>query len=70
MNARNEQLLFSPNTSGNLSTCLAYPNSYEVAMANLGFQAVFRILSTLDGMVCERLFLADPHAEEHSSQTR
>jgi len=54
---RTETLLFSPNRSGKVSVCLAYPNSYEVAMANLGFQAVFRILASTPGVVCERLFL-------------
>jgi radical SAM superfamily enzyme YgiQ (UPF0313 family) len=59
LNDRDEQFLFSPNSSGNLSVCLAYPNTYEVAMANLGYQAVFRILATLEGAVCERLFLPE-----------
>jgi radical SAM superfamily enzyme YgiQ (UPF0313 family) len=56
-----ETFLFRPNTSGRLSVCLAYPNTYSVAMANLGYQAVFRILATQPGVVCERAFL-DPGA--------
>ncbi|MBI5505961.1 MAG: radical SAM protein [Deltaproteobacteria bacterium] len=52
-----ERLLFEPNTAGPVSVCLAYPNTYEVAMGNLGFQAVFRLLSTTPGVVCERLFM-------------
>lgn len=51
-----ETLLFEPNVSGGLSVCLAYPNTYRVGMANLGFQAVFKILSTTPGVVCERAF--------------
>ncbi len=42
-----------------MSVCLAYPNTYELGMANLGFQAVFRILATTPDVVCERLFLAE-----------
>ncbi len=37
--------------------CLAYPSTYEVGMGNLGFQAVYRLLATTPGVVCERLFL-------------
>jgi len=54
---RDEQLLFRPNNSGAVSVCLAYPNNYGVAMANLGYQAVFRLFSTLPGTLCERWFL-------------
>lgn len=42
--------------------CLAYPNTYEVGMGNLGFQAVFRLLATTPGVVCERLFLPEEGA--------
>jgi radical SAM superfamily enzyme YgiQ (UPF0313 family) len=52
-----EKLLFKPNSSGRLSVCLAYPNEYRVAMANLGYQAVYRILATTPGVVCERVCL-------------
>jgi radical SAM superfamily enzyme YgiQ (UPF0313 family) len=54
-----ETLLFRPNTSGNLSVCVVYPNRYAVGMANLGFQAVFRLLATTPGVVAERAFVAD-----------
>jgi radical SAM superfamily enzyme YgiQ (UPF0313 family) len=56
LNDKGETLLFKPNVSGNLSVCLTYPNTYRVGMANLGFQAVFKILSTTPGVVCERAF--------------
>jgi len=63
-----ERLLFRPNTSGPVSVCLAYPNTWAVGMANLGFQAVYRILATTPGVVCERVFLTDdgsrPKTEE------
>jgi len=57
-----ETLLFEPNTSGPVSVCLAYPNTYEVGMGNLGFQTVFRLLATTPGVVCERLFLPEDGA--------
>ncbi len=51
-----------------MSVCLAYPNTWAVGMANLGFQAVYRILATTPGVVCERVFLSDdgsrPKTEE------
>ena len=52
-----ETLLFQPNRSGAVSVCLAYPNSYRVAMGNLGYQLVWRILATTPGVLCERLFM-------------
>lgn len=41
---------------------LAYPNTYPVGMANLGFQTIYRLLNGLEGISCERVFL--PQAEE------
>jgi radical SAM superfamily enzyme YgiQ (UPF0313 family) len=38
---------------------LVYPNHYRVAMANLGFQTVYRLLNAMDHVVCERAFLPD-----------
>ena len=37
-----------------LSIALVYPNSYEVAMANLGYQSLYRLLNTAPGVRCER----------------
>ena len=45
-------------SSGELSVALVFPNTYEVGMANLGFQRVFRLLSTSEGWRCERAFYA------------
>ncbi len=59
MGPSEEQLLFRPNTEGQISVCLAYPNSYPVAMGNLGYQAVYRILATTPGVACERLCLPE-----------
>jgi radical SAM superfamily enzyme YgiQ (UPF0313 family) len=40
-----------------LRIALAFPNTYYVAMSNLGFQAVYRLFNALDKVVCERVFL-------------
>jgi radical SAM superfamily enzyme YgiQ (UPF0313 family) len=42
---------------------LVYPNHYRVAMANLGFQTVYRLLNAMDHVVCERAFLPEETAE-------
>ncbi len=44
---------------GDLRIHLVYPNSYWVAMSNLGFQAVYRLFSQAPGVVIERGFLPD-----------
>src|SRR5439155_775623 len=59
-----ERRLFRPGPSGPLSVCLVYPNTYAVGMANLGFQAVFRILAEDPRVTADRAFLPDgPRAE-------
>lgn len=52
-----ETLLFSRVRSAPLRMCLVYPNRYEVAMGNLGYQAVYAIAGRHPGVVCERAFL-------------
>jgi radical SAM superfamily enzyme YgiQ (UPF0313 family) len=42
-----------------LSIALVYPNSYEVAMANLGYQSLYRLLNTAPGVRCERVCYYD-----------
>lgn len=59
-----ERLLFTPTRGGDLAVCLVYPNTYPVAMANLGFQAVFEILACHPRVHCERAFLPDRDAPE------
>src|SRR2546425_224809 len=59
-----ERRLFRPGPSGPLSVCLVYPNTYAVGMANLGFQAVLRILAEDPRVTADRAFLPDgPRAE-------
>ena len=54
-----ERRLFTPGPSGPLSVCLVYPNTYPVAMANLGFQAVLRLLALDARVTVDRAFLPD-----------
>ncbi len=44
----------------NVRVALVYPNHYEVGMASLGFQTVYRLLNEMDHVVCERAFLPEP----------
>lgn len=44
--------------SGGLSAVLVYPNSYEVGIANLGFQRVFELLNEQEEVYCERAFFS------------
>jgi radical SAM superfamily enzyme YgiQ (UPF0313 family) len=39
------------------TVCLAYPNYYRTGMANLGFQAVYKIINEQPSFLCERVFL-------------
>jgi len=43
---------------------LAYPNRYEVGMASLGFQTVYRLLNEHPKVRCERVFLREKTASE------
>ncbi len=38
---------------------LAFPNTYRVGMASLGYQLVYRMLNSLPNASCERVFLPD-----------
>lgn len=59
--AAEERLLPASRRGGSLSVCLVYPNRYYVGMSSLGFQTVYRLLSEIPGIVCERAFLPDPN---------
>jgi radical SAM superfamily enzyme YgiQ (UPF0313 family) len=59
-----ERRMFRGGRGGALRVCLVYPNVYPVGMANLGFQAVYRLLAEDPRVACERAFLPDgPRAE-------
>jgi len=42
-----------------LDIALVYPSPYKVAMSSLGFQTVYKIFNSIDGVTCERSFLPD-----------
>ncbi len=48
--------------TGRLPAALLYPNTYPLAVSNLGFQLVYCQLNSLDGVVCERFVY--PQAQE------
>lgn len=45
------------NRGGKASIALVYPNSYEIAMSNLGYQKIYRMLNDRADILCERAFL-------------
>ncbi len=48
---------------------LVFPQIYPVAMGNLGFQAVYRLLNDTPDLHCERAFLPDPLTLEEHQRT-
>ncbi len=42
---------------GRLRVALAFPNTYFVAMSNLGFQTMYKLFNAEEDIVCERVFL-------------
>lgn len=44
---------------GRLPIALAYPNTYPIGMASLGFQAVYGLFNAYPDVVCERVFPDD-----------
>lgn len=55
---------------GKLSFCLVFPNSYRMAISNLGFQFVYWLLNSMREVVCERAFLPDSHVVDELLRTR
>ncbi len=51
-------------SSYQLRVALGFPNKYEVGIANLGFQSIYRILNQIEGVSCERFFLFDYKAQD------
>jgi len=52
-----EEILFERRAGGGLSVCLLYPNTYRVAMANLGYQAIYGIFAADARLLCDRAFM-------------
>ncbi|HTP27986.1 MAG TPA: B12-binding domain-containing radical SAM protein, partial [Anaeromyxobacteraceae bacterium] len=46
-----------------LTFALAFPDTYEVGMSNLGFRLLYHGLNDRDGIACERVFLPWPDLE-------
>jgi radical SAM superfamily enzyme YgiQ (UPF0313 family) len=65
-----ERRLFPSGPRGPLSVCLVYPNTYPVAMANLGFQAVHRLFDAHAGVTVERAYLPDGARSEWPRRLR
>ncbi len=59
-----ERVLFERGRGGDIGTCLVYPNIYRLAMANLGFQAVYQIFDRDPSVSADRAFLPDPDERE------
>jgi radical SAM superfamily enzyme YgiQ (UPF0313 family) len=57
--AKSETGIIRKNWKGKTSIALVYPNHYAVGLPNLGFQAVYRLLNSMESVVCERAFLAE-----------
>ena len=55
---------------GRLSVALAYPNSYEVGMSNLGFQKIYHLFNRRDDVLCERAFLPESTEIEFLKKNR
>src|SRR5215210_2078962 len=53
-----------------LDIALAYPNTYYLGMSNLGFQAVYQLFNSYNGISCERVFVPDPDIEKELERTR
>ncbi|MGA9821591.1 MAG: hypothetical protein WBQ36_08345, partial [Desulfobaccales bacterium] len=49
---------------------LIYPQIYPVAMGNLGFQTIYRLLNDTFGLHCERAFLPSPEDWREHQRTR
>ena len=60
-----EKALYERNPGGDIRVCAAYPNIYRLAMANLGFQAVYHIFESDDRVAADRCFL--PDADERAA---
>jgi radical SAM superfamily enzyme YgiQ (UPF0313 family) len=59
-----ERVLFKRHLGGDITACLVYPNTYPLAMANLGFQAIYRIFDAEPNVVADRAYLPDADERE------
>ena len=54
-----ERVMFKRHGGGDIAACIIYPNVYPLAMANLGFQAIYRIFDAEPQVAADRAFLPD-----------
>ncbi|HVN64283.1 MAG TPA: radical SAM protein, partial [Candidatus Binataceae bacterium] len=59
-----EKTLYERRPGGDISVCVVYPNIYRLAMANLGYQAIFHIFESDYRIAADRAFLPDPDERE------
>ena len=59
-----EKVLYERHQGGDIQLCVVYPNVYRLAMANLGFQAIFHIFESDPRVAADRAFLPDPDERE------
>src|ERR1700726_2549916 len=60
-----EKVLYERRPGGDIGVCVIYPNIYRLAMANLGFQAIFHIFESDPRVAADRAFL--PDADERAA---
>ena len=53
-----------------LDIALAYPNTYYIGMSNLGFQSVYQLFNSYNGINCERVFVPDSEIGQELERTR
>jgi radical SAM superfamily enzyme YgiQ (UPF0313 family) len=54
-----ERMLYARAPGGDIPVCVVYPNRYPLAMANLGFQAIYHIFESDAQVAADRAFLPD-----------
>lgn len=54
-----EKALYERRRGGDIRVCVAYPNTYPLAMANLGFQSIFHIFESDPLVDADRAYLPD-----------
>ncbi len=52
-------MLYPRRQGGEFQACLIYPNVYRLGMANLGFQAIYKIFGDASRIAVDRAFLPD-----------
>ncbi|RUM41850.1 MAG: radical SAM protein [Desulfobulbus sp.] len=56
-----ERGTFRKKWKGRQPVALLYPNTYPLAVSNLGYQLVYKLLNSLDHIVCERFVYPQNH---------